>query len=300
MTSREVCGICGGTNLEVLYRGRIRLGRFGNFSQEDHTVWKCAQCLAGFLPNTLGQSELYYESQAYREEVDVGADVADYFRLHDGEQVFNLAVTGVAVFRDKMVADVGCGGGSFLDVVKGYARGAVAIEPSRIFRESLIGRGYVAYSYSRDALSDHRGRVDVVTSFSVLEHVQDPLAFLREIRDLLAPDGKMILSTPNAGDALLEALPDTYPSFFFRKAHLWYFNSISLKNLLERAGYEDIRIIPRQRFGLSNFLGWMRDASPQGHKRISFVTEAMDAIWKVELERTQRCDYLYAEASLTS
>ncbi len=298
MNSKSACAICGGTNLDVLYRGPIRIGRFGNFSREDHIVWKCTQCLAGFLPNTLGQSDQYYESQAYREEVDSGTDVADYFRLHDGEQAANLAVTGTSIFRDKIVADVGCGGGSFLDAVKGYARGAVAIEPSKIFRESLSQRGYASYPYAKDALLDHRGKVDVVTSFSVLEHVEKPLSFLKDMRDFLVPSGKVILSTPNADDALLEALPDGYPSFFFRKAHLWYFNPQSLKGLMERAGFRQIRIIPRQRFGLSNFLRWMKDRSPQGHKRFEFVSEVLDASWKAELERTFRCHYLYVEADL--
>lgn len=298
MSSSEVCRICGGNDWGVLYRGPIRVGRFGNLSAEEHTVWKCASCLAGFLPGISGQTATYYESTAYREEVDGGAEAADYFRLHDGEQASNLAVTGTAIFRDKIVVDVGCGGGSFLDAVKGFAREAVAVEPSRQFRQSLAARGYAAYAYMRDALTDYRGQVDVITSYSVLEHVEDPLGFLQDIRDLLAPNGKAFLSTPNRADILLEALPKDYPSFFYRKAHRWYFDAEAMRNLLERGGFGDVRIIPRQRFGLSNFLGWMRDASPLGHRRLGFVTEAMDSTWKAELERTLRCDYLYVEGGL--
>jgi 2-polyprenyl-6-hydroxyphenyl methylase/3-demethylubiquinone-9 3-methyltransferase len=38
---------------------------------------------------------------------------------------------------------------------------------------------------------------DLVTSMEVIEHVADPAAFVARLAGLLAPDGIMILSTPN-------------------------------------------------------------------------------------------------------
>jgi len=278
-----------------MYRGPIRIGRFGNLSKDEKLVMKCGKCLAGFLPFEKGHAADYYESQEYRKEVDESADPADYFRLHDGEQAANLAITGTAIYRDRVVADIGCGGGSFLDSIKGYAKTAVAIEPSQTFRDSLAKRGYPTYAYAKDAARDHQGGMDVVTSFSVLEHVEDPLGFLKEMRALLAPGGKAFISTPNAADALLEAVPVEYPRFFFRKAHLWYFDAQSLRNLAELAGFTSVKIIPHHRFGLGNFLHWTRERAPKGHTGFEFITKQMDAAWKSGLEGSFRCDYIYAE-----
>jgi SAM-dependent methyltransferase len=41
------------------------------------------------------------------------------------------------------------------------------------------------------------GRCAVVTSFQVIEHLADPRAYLSEIARILAPDGVLLLTTPN-------------------------------------------------------------------------------------------------------
>ncbi|MEM9544005.1 MAG: class I SAM-dependent methyltransferase, partial [Cyanobacteria bacterium P01_E01_bin.42] len=258
------CKICGCTESRIVYSGPIRLGRFGNISQEPYDVRQCLSCQAIALPNIIEDTVTYYETSTYRTEVDISAEVDDYYRLHDGEQLKNLSMIGTGICRDKIVADIGCGAGSFLDAVKGYAREAIAIEPSSIFRESLQQKGYLTYPYVENALEQHEGQVEVAVSFSVIEHIETPLIFLQQIYRLLKPEGFLCLSTPNAKDILLEVLPQEYTQFFYRKVHFWYFTPFALTKLLELAGFSDIQIFPYQRFGLGNFLGWLRDKKPQG------------------------------------
>jgi 2-polyprenyl-6-hydroxyphenyl methylase/3-demethylubiquinone-9 3-methyltransferase len=42
------------------------------------------------------------------------------------------------------------------------------------------------------------GQFDLITSLEVIEHVADPATFLKALANRLAPDGLLILSTPNA------------------------------------------------------------------------------------------------------
>ena len=259
--------------------------------------FKCKSCGVISLLGSMDNQSSYYEGEDYRKEVDDGPSINDYRRMHDSEQLRNLGITGSSIYRDKVVADIGCGGGSFLDNVRGLAKKVIAIEPNVLFREHLADNGYTCFSYVDQALGAHRNSVDIVVSFSVIEHLSDPLLNLKEIRELLVPEGKLFLSTPNADDFMLKALPELYPSFYYRKAHLWYFTSFSLLKLFELAGFKHIKIMPYQRFGLSNFIMWLKDGKPKGECTSEYISPVVDAVWKTDLEQRLICDYLYVEAA---
>ena len=288
------CKICGSSDIVTVYEGLIRVGKFGNLSDKKVPVYECRSCSAKWLQSLIKDKVEYYESEAYRKEVDEGFDVQSYFKLHDGEQLKHFNMTGTAIFRNKIVADIGCGAGSFLDYVKSACETAIAIEPASLYRASLAQRGYRVYPYAADALVDYKDKVDVAVSYSVLEHIEDPLSFLRDIHALLAPGGSLIVSTPNADDVLLEVIPEVYSPFYYRKAHLWYFNAAALKNLLETAGFQDNTVTHFHRFGLGNFLTWIRDRQPKGDSRLACISDTMNAVWRSELERTGQSDYLTA------
>lgn len=67
---------------------------------------------------------------------------------------------------------------------------------------------------------------DLVTSFQVLEHVPDPLAYLREIERVARPGGTVILATPNAATRL-------YPGMTpWNRFHVHEYVATELRDLL--------------------------------------------------------------------
>lgn len=77
----------------------------------------------------------------------------------------------------------------------------------------------------------------IVVMNSVIEHLTDPARALNHIRkNLLAPDGRLVITAPNAHS--LEYLRDGEKWHNFNGDHLWYFSEISLGNLLEAQGFE--------------------------------------------------------------
>ncbi len=264
------------------------MGKFGDYSKTCHTVWKCENCQAAFLD----RSALNYESQEYRTIVDEGASPQNFYALHDVEQLDKIKVLGTGNLRGKTIADIGCGGGAFLDLLKGYATATVAVEPALNFHNELKRKGHQVYSYTKNALKDWRGKVDIAVSFAVLEHIEFPLEFLKEIRSLLKPGGELILSTPNRMDWMLELLPEDYAKFFYRYVHTWYFDKRALEKIGKLAGFKRTEIDYAQRFDISNALLWARDLKPTGLGKFDTLQE-LNSHYKELLESKGRSDFIY-------
>jgi 2-polyprenyl-3-methyl-5-hydroxy-6-metoxy-1,4-benzoquinol methylase len=291
-----VCSLCGSLTWQVLYQGPIRHGTFG--VSVDATVFRCDGCGVGFLPSSVGLTPDYYAGREYRETVGEGTDAEAYFKLHDVEQLDRYPLMNRVPLRDRVVAEVGCAGGSFLDGVRGLASRTIAIEPAVAYHESLQRRGHATFPDLSAAGQAWKGKVDVAVCFSVIEHVADPVAFLRQIRDLMAPGGRLLLSTPNGRDILLEAGGDPYRAFFYRSVHSYYFDAASLQKAGSAAGFAGFEPTYIHRFNFGNFTGWLGQHKPTGNRSASVLGTRFDRIWKAELEESGRADYLYAWLSL--
>lgn len=291
------CLICGSTRLEVFYKGTIRMGSFGKWSETDHEITECRDCGARHLPPLMGNLDDYYRDGTYRQDLDQGNTLKKYFELTDDDQPHKLQLLGPHSARGKVIADIGAGAGPFLDLVKGMAATTIAVEPNEAYHASLRERGHLCYPSTQAMLREWAGKVDLAVSFSVIEHVERPREFLEEIRAALKPAGRLLTSTPNADDLLLEICP-AYPRFFYRKVHLWYFTPPALTRLANLAGFATCRIIHQHRFDLANAMLWLRDGKPSGVGKLT-TSPALDDAWRNFLEQSGRGDYLYAELKLS-
>jgi SAM-dependent methyltransferase len=289
--STTTCRVCGSNAWTPAYEGPIRDGVFGR-EREGH-VLQCGTCHVEMLRSAGTGSTDYYADGSYRGDIGEADDAESFFKRHDHEQMPRIAMFDRIPLRGRIVADVGCGGGSFLDAVSGLAAVTVAIEPGRSYHESLSSRGHRVYPDTLSALAAHRGTVDVAVCFSVIEHVEDPVGLLSEIKALLAPEGVALISTPNRDDVLLAAGSDAYRRFFYRVVHLYYFEAASLRYAASRAGFASCELIYRHRFPFANFVGWLRDGRP-GTGSASPLDSAFDRLWTASLESSGRADYLYA------
>jgi SAM-dependent methyltransferase len=150
------------------------------------------------------------------------------------------------------VLDYGCGQGRYLDVVRerfpnarlsGSDVSEVALEHARRRRPWAE---YVAMEDERVPLPD--GAFDLVVSVEVLEHVADVERATSELGRLLAPGGRLVLTTPCANPGSLEWLlnrrrgglqrtADGYGRFATDEpGHLRRLTSRDLRVLLARAG----------------------------------------------------------------
>ena len=190
-----------------------------------------------------GASEHY--DAGYFNWQDAGVDV----KIH-----YKTALFGAHVSDRDAVLDFGCAGGSLIASIDCGKRLGVEINP--VARRAASERGIVTYPALEDVPDNS---VDVVITSHTLEHIPHPYVALRQIRDKLKPDGKLVLLLPiddwrrgrkyHGGDV---------------NNHLYTWTPLLLGNLLTEAGYRvhpsDIR---RVRHAMMRHFEWFDTHLPR-------------------------------------
>jgi 2-polyprenyl-6-hydroxyphenyl methylase/3-demethylubiquinone-9 3-methyltransferase len=101
----------------------------------------------------------------------------------------------------KAALDIGCGAGLLCEPLArlGAAVTGVDAAAENIAAASAHAEGMgLDIRYMAGEVADlDIGQFDLVTSMEVIEHVADKAAFLRDVAARLAPDGLLVMSTPN-------------------------------------------------------------------------------------------------------
>lgn len=122
---------------------------------------------------------------------------------------------------------------------------------------------------------------DAVTMGDVIEHLIAPAEALARIRDALAPRGILWLALPDAGSRLARAMGRRWWSVI--PTHVQYFTRRSISTLLERQGFEVLRIQTAPKaFTVRYYLGRIGGYSPAAGRALVAAASAVhvaDRMW---------------------
>lgn len=288
-----VCKVCNSKNIKIIYNNSIRNGGIGQYTTQSVPIFQCQNCDVIWHENVLDDTKEYYESTEYRDSLEGNSEEQQFYELHDKESLAKFEYTGTTVFRNKTVADIGCGCGAFLDFIKGVAKKVIAVEPSAVYRAVMNRKGFYTYPYAKEALKDFKNQVDVVTSFDVIEHVEEPEQFLREIFELLSENGQAIIGTPTDTPIMRALLGEVYEKkILFSTQHLWIFSEKNLQMLAEKAGFSSVQMKCFQRYGMENLLGWLKDKEPNSEINSDMVSITLNSVWKAQCGEKGTGDYI--------
>ena len=205
-------------------------------------------------------------------------------------------------FRDlyskkSRVLEIGCGSGFFLFEVNNYVKSVTGIELTKEYVKNANDKG-LSVKESLDEIPDNS--YDLIFMFHVLEHINDPIIFLKDVKKKLSQTGKLIIEVPNVDDVLVSVYKiKNHLDFYWEIAHNYYFSKTTLEKVLDKAGYR-YEIFPLQRYDLSNHMHWMQFGKPggQGYFNSVFTQSLLDEYEKC-LKEKFLCDTIYAIAQKT-
>ncbi|MBP7032606.1 MAG: methyltransferase domain-containing protein [Anaerolineaceae bacterium] len=133
----------------------------------------------------------------------------------------------------KRVLDIGASSGRMLLALReAYQAEAVGVEPGNAYRAQAEAQGLRMYPSLESLLASQPEPFELVSLMHVLEHFDDPLGSLRQVREkLLSPQGWLLLEVPNF-----------YAHNSYELAHLSCFTPASLKEMLRKAGYRVVSL----------------------------------------------------------
>jgi 2-polyprenyl-3-methyl-5-hydroxy-6-metoxy-1,4-benzoquinol methylase len=143
------------------------------------------------------------------------------------------------------VVDLGAGSGAWASrlVSQGYT--LTAVERDAAFYR-FTGAPLVAADLNEPFSSRLQGPFDGLTAIEVIEHLENPRAFLRECHELLVPQGLLVLTTPNIENvpARLQFLATGSLRMFGRDTrfndptHITPIHTFMLERMLKDTGFQ--------------------------------------------------------------
>ena len=141
------------------------------------------------------------------------------------------------------LVDVGAGYGILLDEWRRLRpeTALLAIEPSSSLAGECRAKGFSVVEDIAENVTGYRSYADLVVCFEVLEHVFEPLSFIKNLAYLARPGGHVFFSTLSVDGFDIQTLWE-HSNSIFPPHHINFMSIEGFRRLIERAGLEIVSV----------------------------------------------------------
>lgn len=220
---------------------------------------KCRACGLAFLsvqPDTDTLVDMY-DADYFESDFRCGSEPAAGLGGAESEKVFAREadaalelISGLTGRTDGRILEIGCAGGWFLKAAREKGWEATGVDISR--DAAAFAREKLGLAVFCGELADARfpsAGFDVVYLADVLEHVPEPVAFVKEVRRILADGGHVVVCGPTPLNALSRrlglaaySLLGKTRSIALAPYHLFEYTPRTIRLLFERGGFEVVTL----------------------------------------------------------
>jgi SAM-dependent methyltransferase len=239
------CYLCGRESFKPFIWGEDDLtGKPGRF-----TFVTCDGCGLRYQnPRlTIDHIKAYYDDEyiAHRKKSDWGV-LSGFFAWvmdrHD-RQKDALVSRFVSLDPKSTVLDVGCAVGTFLQKMRArYGVRATGVDFADLSANpSLSGVDFRCGLFVDQDFGEQR--FDLITMWHYLEHDYDPLRTLGRARDLLSPNGRLVIEVPRLDSTTFRLYKNRWPGLQAPQ-HTVLFDRARLLDTVKAAGLEVVEYLP--------------------------------------------------------
>ena len=216
----------------------------GRSAVPNYALRACPECRLEFLdpqPDDSVLAAIYSDDYFLGERSDEAVERRSKMKSATG--AFHIdALAKLVPPEDAELLEIGCGHGEVLLEARKRGFRVCGIEISAHAAAIANGRlGAQAVSVGAiETLSLARDRFGAVLAADVIEHVRHPADWLLRIHKLLVPGGILLLITPSLDSWTRRLLRSHWMEY--KVEHLYYFSAASIRLLLERCGFDEIRV----------------------------------------------------------
>ncbi len=200
---------------------------------KDAYLTKCSECSFVFsrkIPSS-EELELHYEGYS-RNDYLSPITIKRYNELLDFFEKFRN--TG-------KLLDVGCGIGYFLEEAKKRGWEVYGTEYTDAALEICENKGIITNKGELDPKNYLYESFDIITSFEVIEHINNPKEEIANFYNILRKGGLVYITTPNWNSLLRFRLKSAYNVISYPE-HLSYYTRRTLSRLFTKSGFKKVRV----------------------------------------------------------
>lgn len=219
------CILCSSTELKPLSR-----------YYEQHSLIKCGNCSLVFAEKIPSIEELnsHYSAYSYDNHATISTStLKSYSDLLDEMEPFR---------SNNRLLDTGCGRGWFLVEAKKRGWEVYGTEYSDKAVELCEKNGINMKHGQLNAALFEAGYFDVITSFEVIEHINNPLEDLAYISSFLRSGGLFYCTTPNFNSIMRYYLKEKYNVIEYPE-HLTYYTKKTLSAAIEKSAFRKMKFL---------------------------------------------------------
>ncbi|MDQ4074842.1 MAG: class I SAM-dependent methyltransferase [Chloroflexota bacterium] len=252
------CNLCGADDTEIVYPSTLnghnepdaRAYNCTNFGYGiHHTIVKCQRCGLVYANPRFTQSDLIEE---YEHVVDPLYEQEREGRVLTFQRHLEPIEQMVGDYRGKRILDVGAYTGVFVELAQQRGWDAYGTELSQWAARLCRKRGLNVKTGTLEQAEFPDDWFDVVTSWDVIEHLNDPRSHLEEVHRVLKPGGLVAIHTIDIDAPFARLMGARWP--WLMEMHIVYFSRKTLARMLESVGFDVIHAEPQGRYQRVSYL----------------------------------------------